>query len=232
MASKECAKISANPCLPAAACKIDACDPASPDDIIATYHRVAADFQAARNKALFEKPSLDRWLDSIPQVSHQPRILDLGCGPGAPIATYLDQRDMAHTGVDGAAAMVDLFAKTLPDAVAVHADMRTVELGARFGAILAWDSFFHLCPNDQRAMFAVFARHAAPDAALMFTSGPQAGEAYGHAAGAPVYHASLDPLEYEDLLRAHGFETLDYRPNDPDCDYHTTWLARYRGSAP
>jgi hypothetical protein len=52
------------------------------------------------------------------------------------------------------------------------ADMRTLSLGRAFEGLLAWDSFFHLCPEDQRRMFPVFRKHAAPRAALMFTSGP------------------------------------------------------------
>jgi len=106
---------------------------------------------------------------------------------------------------------------------------RLLDLGTPFDAILAWDSFFHLSPDDQRAMFAVFARHAAPGAALMFTSGPKAGESWGTTAGETVYRASLDPAEYDMLLITHGFKVLHYRPEDPDCDFHTTWLARFTG---
>ncbi|MGJ8611038.1 MAG: class I SAM-dependent methyltransferase, partial [Octadecabacter sp.] len=82
----------------------------------------------------------------------------------------------------------------------------------------------------QRAMFPIFKRHAAPKAALMFTSGPAAGESWGHAAGgASIYHASLAPDDYRELLEVNGFKVLDYRPDDPDCNGHTIWLARYTG---
>lgn len=201
----------------------------TPADILPTYDRVAADFQAQRTRSLFEKPMLDRMLGVTPRNVSPRRLLDLGCGTGAPIATYLAERGMAVTGVDGAAAMIELFQQTLPNATAVHSDMRTLDLGQSFDAILAWDSFFHLSPDDQRAMFAVFKRHAAPKASLMFTSGPAAGESWGSAAGAPVYHSSLAPQEYSDLLQSHDFKVIEYRPEDPECDFHTIWLARYTG---
>ena len=51
--------------------------------------------------------------------------------------------------------------------------MRKLALQRKFSGILAWDSFFHLCHDDQRRMFPVFRAHAAPKAALMFTSGPR-----------------------------------------------------------
>lgn len=201
----------------------------TPEDILPTYDRVAQDFARARTRSLFEKPILDRMLGIIPRNQAKRTLLDLGCGPGAPITTYLADRGLAITGVDGAAAMVDLFAATLPNARAVHADMRTLDLGERFDGILAWDSFFHLSPDAQRAMFAIFAAHAAPNAALMFTSGPTVGEVWGHAAGAPVYHASLGPEENQTLLEKHGFKVIDYRPEDAQCQGHTIWLARFTG---
>ncbi|WP_235227071.1 hypothetical protein [Octadecabacter dasysiphoniae] len=105
--------------------------------------------------------------------------------------------------------------------------MRTLDLGERFDAILAWNSFFHLGQDDQRAMFPIFAAHAAPKAALMFTSGTSDGEAWGHAVSEQVYHASLDPEEYRALLIANGFKVLSFRPDDPDCQGHSIWLARF-----
>ena len=198
-------------------------------DVLPTYDRIARDYQAQRNRALLEKPMLDRMLGIIPRNQAKRRLLDLGCGTGAPIATYLSERGLAITGVDGAAGMITLFRDILPNAQAHHADMRTLNLNLNltFDGILAWDSFFHLSPDDQRAMFTVFARHAAPKAALMFTSGPSAGESWGHAAGAPFYHASLDPEDYRALLAANGFKVIEYRAEDPTCDGHTIWLARF-----
>lgn len=204
--------------------------PTTADDVLATYDRVAQDYLVQRNRILFEKSMLDRMLGIMPRNQAPRRLLDLGCGTGAPIATYLAERGLAITGVDGAKGMVDIFAQTLPNAQVHHSDMTTLNLGQRFDGILAWDSFFHLSPKAQRAMFAIFAAHAAPNAALMFTSGPEAGESWGHAAkGAPIYHASLDPDDYRQHLAANNFKVIEYRPEDPTCDYHTIWLARYTG---
>ena len=195
----------------------------TPDKILATYEKVAATWDKDRNQSLFER----RWLDRM--MNHAPgrRVLDLGCGAGRPIATYLCERNANLTGVDGAAAMIALFEENVPNASAIHADMRGLDLGETFDAILAWNSFFHLSPDDQKAMFPVFQRHAAPGAALMFTSGPANGTAIGEVAGEPVYHASLAPEDYEALLNEHHFHVRDFRPEDPECGGHTIWLARF-----
>lgn len=196
------------------------------DDILSTYERVAAGFARNRDKSLFER----QWLDRMLAHAQGRRVLDLGCGPGKPIAAYLDERRAQITGVDGSAAMLALFRATLPDAEAVEADMRGLSLGRKFDAILAWNSFFHLSAEDQRAMFPVFAAHAAPHAVLMFTSGQMEGEAMGEVEGEPVYHASLSPEEYRTLLADNGFSVISFVPEDPACRGHSVWLARY-GSA-
>jgi hypothetical protein len=77
-------------------------------------------------------------------------------------------------------------------------------------------------------MFAIFRAHAAPGAALMFTSGPSDGEAIGTFHGEPLYHASLAPDEYRALLRRHGFDVISHRAEDPGCGGRTIWLARLR----
>ncbi|MCP3970447.1 MAG: class I SAM-dependent methyltransferase [Rhodobacteraceae bacterium] len=195
----------------------------TPENILPTYERVAEGFARRRDKTLFERKWLDRMLHHTPPPR---RVLDLGCGTGNPIARYLVDRRARVTGVDGAAAMLALFRQNIPHAEAVHADMRGLDLGRQFDAILAWNSFFHLSPADQHAMFAVFAAHAAPGAALMFTAGPAAGEPIGEVEGEKVYHASLDPADYRALLGAAGFRLIDFVVEDPDCCRHTIWLAR------
>jgi hypothetical protein len=110
--------------------------------------------------------------------------------------------------------------------------MRTLSIERTFNGILAWDSFFHLCPEDQRRMFAVFRKQAEPGAALMFTSGTSYGIAMGTLAGEPLYHASLDPDEYRALLDASGFEVVAHVAEDPTCGRRTVWLAQLRECSP
>ncbi len=196
-----------------------------PEDILPTYERVGPAWAAERSRTLFERPWLERMLAAAPG----PRVLDLGCGTGTPIATWLDAQGAEVTGVDGAASMIAGFRTSLPHRPSHQADMRHLSLGRRFDAILGWNSFFHLCPADQRRMFAVFAAHAAPRAIVMLTTGPSASERIGRVVDAPVYHASLAPDDYRRLFATHGFSELAFAPEDPECRGHTIWMARYDG---
>jgi SAM-dependent methyltransferase len=196
-------------------------DPAA--SIISLYDRHATAWDRKRGRTLFEKPWMDRFLA---MVRPHTEVVELGCGAGQPMSRYLVDCGMNLTGVDSSPAMIALCRERFPAHEWHVADMRGLDLARRFDGILAWDSFFHLKPDDQRAMFAVFADHAADGAALMFTSGPDAGIAMGTFEGEPLYHASLAPEEYRRLLHIHGFEVAAHVPDDKTCCGHTVWLAR------
>jgi Methyltransferase domain len=130
------------------------------------------------------------------------------------------------TGIDTSPTLISLCRTRLPEQDWIVADMRSLSLGRTFDGLLAWDSFFHLKPDDQRKMFAVFAAHAARGAALMFNTGPSYGESIGCYRDDPLYHASLDAVEYKELLTGHSFEVIDHRVADPRAGGRTVWLAR------
>jgi SAM-dependent methyltransferase len=194
----------------------------SAKNIIDLYERHAAQFDADRSKSLFEKQWLDRFRALLP---HGGSVLDMGCGSGEPITAYLIGCGYRVMGVDSSPSMIAMCQSRFPDHLWVVADMRDLHLDQAFDGIIAWDSLFHLTPDDQHAMFPIFRAHAKPGSALMFTSGPRAGEAIGEYRGEPLYHASLDAAEYESLLSANGFKVVGQVVDDRECGGRTIWLA-------
>ncbi len=194
--------------------------------VIDVDQRHGAVWAKLRNNALIERSWIDRFCALIPVGGE---IVDIGCGSGLPIAAELIERGFSVTGVDGTPAMIALFRHNLPGVAAHLADMRELALNRRFQGLLAWDSFFHLRPDDQRRMFPRFQAHAEPGAALMFSSGPAEGEAIGDLEGDRLYHGSLDPDEYRHLLNVAGFSVIAHIVEDPDCGHRTSWLAQQRG---
>jgi len=197
------------------------------DKIIAHYERHASDWDAdRRNSGSSDRKWQDRF---IALLNSGAAVLDLGCGGGSPVATNLAAHGMRVTGVDGSPALIGLCRERLPDAEWIVADMRGLKLARTFDGILAWDSFFHLKHDDQRAMFNVFAAHARPGTILMFNTGPGHVEGIGSYRGDPLYHASLDPREYKALLAQYWFELIDHAVEDPQAGGRTVWLARASG---
>ncbi len=197
------------------------------DRVIDHYERHAREWDADRNLYVDpwnDKPWHDRFIGLLPAGA---AVLDLGCGSGSPVARYMIERGLHVTGVDSSPTLVSLCRKRLPDQEWRVGDMRSLSLDRRFDGLLAWDSVFHLAPGDQRRMFDVFARHAAPTAVLMFNSGRDHGEAVGQYRGDPLYHASLRANEYRALLGRIGFEVVAHVIEDWQTGGgRTVWLAR------
>jgi hypothetical protein len=121
--------------------------------------------------------------------------------------------------------------RRFPDAEWHQADMRRLHLDQCFDGIIAWDSFFHLMPDEQRAVLRLLAKHLKEGAALLLTVGPEAGEVAGWVGDEPVYHSSLAPSEYEGILGELGIRIVAFVPEDPTCDGHTVLLAAKDGAS-
>ncbi|MCU4359231.1 class I SAM-dependent methyltransferase [Acinetobacter ursingii] len=192
--------------------------------IIQIYQKYGRDWTELRGDYLYEKAWLDHFLALLPATDAS--VLDLGCGSGHPIAAYLIENGCQVTGIDRSEVMLEMARQSFPEQTWINADMRHFHFDQQFDGILAWDSFFHLTPDDQREMFAQFSAHAKLGAALMFTSGPSHGEAIGKMFGEPLYHASLDAEEYRALLAQYSFDVVKMVAEDAECTGHTVWLAK------
>lgn len=201
---------------------------AEADQIVGLYRRHARAWADLRGSELREKTWLDRFLRLLPP---EPSVLDIGCGSGNPIGRYMVEKGCMLTGIDSSPELIGIARSSVPHADWIVGDMRNLHLGTKFNGILAWNSTFHLTPDAQRNMFPLFQRHAAPAAALMFTSGSSHGDAIGEFEGEALYHSSLNGDEYRTLLDECGFDVLCHVAEDPECGLQTVWLAQFRAVA-
>ena len=194
--------------------------------IIGLYERTAGAWDEARRGGPSppKRPHLEAFAAELPPGA---AVLDIGCGGGIPVSRDLIAAGLVVTGIDSSSALIALCRERFPEGEWQVADMRALELGRRFDGLLAWHSFFHLRADDQRAMFPIFAAHAAPSALLMFTSGPLAGVAMGEWQGEPLFHDSLAQEEYRALLAGNGFDVLSFTAGEPIAPGPSVWLARY-----
>ncbi|WP_299402924.1 class I SAM-dependent methyltransferase [uncultured Roseobacter sp.] len=196
---------------------------ADPDDTRDVYETQAAFYDAQRSRALFEARWLARFAACLPTGG---RVLDLGCGTGEPIARWFLAEGFEVTGVDFADAMLEIARSRWPQGDWRQGDMRRFDLGETFDGIIAWDSFFHLTPEEQRGCIARMAAHLTSGASLLMTVGPDAGEATGTVGDQPVYHASLSPAQYATCLEQNGLRLTGYLAEDPETNKHSVLMAR------
>ena len=194
--------------------------------ITSHYERHAHAWDADRQRSSWnDKPWHDRFVTALPNGG---TVLDLGCGSGSPVALNMTACGLNVMGVDASPSLIALCRERMPGQRWIVGDMRAPPVAERFNGVLAWDSFFHLTPDDQRRMFHVFAAHCGPRAVLMFNTGPAYGEAVGSYRGDPLYHASLNPAEYERLLDGIGFDVVAHIVEDAEAGGRTAWLAKSR----
>lgn len=178
------------------------------------YNQKSEFWHKVRNRSGYENVWLDRFLENLPKPAD---ILDLGCGTGDPIAAYFLASGHSITGVDYAPTMIDIAKKTFPDSQWVLADITKIPDLGMFDGILSWDGFFHLSIEEQRAVLPQYAEIIKPGGVLLLTVGADEGEVTGHIDDEAVYHASLSPQEYKEILKIAGFADVIYQAEDPDC---------------
>lgn len=196
---------------------------ASPDATRDVYERQAAAYDAQRSRALFEARWLARFTAGLPDAAH---LLDLGCGAGEPIARWFIAEGFRVTGIDFAEPMLEIARARWPDGDWRQGDMRHLDLAESFDGIIAWNSFFHLRPQEQRTCIAHMARHLNPGGSLLITVGHKAGEVSGTVGGETVYHASLAPSDYVLCLEANGLRLTGFLAEDPETNQHSVLMAR------
>jgi cyclopropane fatty-acyl-phospholipid synthase-like methyltransferase len=187
------------------------------------YDATAAAWARAR-KAGTEAAWLPRFVDALRPGA---AVLDLGCGHGEPIAAALAAAGFAVTGVDLSAELLRLAAQRVPAARLVHADMNAVDFPAEsFGGAVAWDSSFHLPPEEQPRLLARVRRWLQPGSPLLFTAGGEGGELHTEHLGAPMYYGSFPPHDVLRTLAAVGFEVVEHAIDEPGPHGHMIVLAR------
>ena len=194
-----------------------------PDRIAEHYERHAHSFDAARRKNFVERGWLDRFLLAVPKGG---KILDLGCGAGEPIARYLVDRERLLTGVDASARMIALARTRFARHQWICGDMRDVAVEGPFHGVIAWDSLFHLRPEEQAAMVVKAAAWLAPGGAFLFNTGSARDETMSCQFGEELYHASLAPAEYRALFAGHGLVEVAFVPDDHTTGGRAIWLVR------
>jgi 2-polyprenyl-3-methyl-5-hydroxy-6-metoxy-1,4-benzoquinol methylase len=101
--------------------------------IVAHYERHALSWDADRRAASWiDKPFIERFLRLLlPDTT----VLDLGCGGGSPVALHTVAQGFRVTGVDSSPTLISLCRARMPEQEWIVHDMRSLELGRRFGGI-------------------------------------------------------------------------------------------------
>jgi SAM-dependent methyltransferase len=131
------------------------------------YEGVAKEFLTWRSTGVGVKAVQD-WARTL---SHGAAVLDLGCGPGLPLAEVLVAEGLQVFGVDAAPSFVEAFQRNLPNTPVVCEAVQDSSFFDRtFDGVLAWGLMFLLSLEDQRRLIQKIADALVPGGRLLFTS--------------------------------------------------------------
>jgi len=170
------------------------------------YDRIADDYLAGKAPLGPETEGLLREL--MAGLGSDARVLDLGCGAGVPVTTWLAQRHCV-TGVDLSARQLALARERMPGATLVQADMGTVAFASgAFDAIVSCYAIIHLPREEHPALLASIARWLRPGGRFLATwplTDWEGREEDWLGWGAPMWWSHHDEATNLRLLREAGF---------------------------
>ena len=123
-------------------------------------------------------------------------------------------------------ALLELARRAVPEAVFLLGDMRTVEMGGPFDAIVAWDSVFHIPRSDHAAVFGRFRSWLRPGGRLLMSLGGSGAEGFtSEMHGETFFYSGHEPAEALQVLSAAGLEIEHWEVDDPSSRGHIAILA-------
>lgn len=177
----------------------------------------------ARNKSdLPEKQYLAKIASMLPNAS---KILDLGSGDGI-VSEYFENQGHSIVAVDTSPKLLAALKIRLPKAKTIICDIREINLNEQFELVLIWHSLFHLSGTEQRNLLNKISQNISNKGILAFTSGDFEGEILGEFASKALYHSSLSPVKYSQILQDNGFEIISKTLNDEQTGNISVWIAR------
>ncbi|MGH9908253.1 MAG: class I SAM-dependent methyltransferase [Pyrinomonadaceae bacterium] len=188
-----------------------------------SYDFIAKDWHASRTGFAARK-----YVDLIlSRLISGARLLDLGCGTGAPITEYLVEHGFRVVGVDQSAAMLEIASRVVPEAELIQADMCELSLAERFAAVIAWDSIFHVPRDHHRAIFQRVFSLLDSNGWFLLSAGGSGQEGFtSEMFGQTFFYSGYEPEEALDLLRAEGFAIDLCEEDDPTSRGHIAIIAR------
>lgn len=137
------------------------------------------------------------------------KVLDVGCGSGYPIATYLSEQGFFVTGIDISEKMIEKAQSlNLRNAHFFVEDVLTFRSAEKYDAIIAFDSIWHISKERQRDIYKIVANLIKDGGYFLFTHGKTEGSVTGQMFGEEFHYSALDVSEVHGLLEKNGFKIV------------------------
>ena len=146
-------------------------------------------------------------------------VLDLGCGPGAPLSQALVDQGCRVYGIDASPTMAAAFHARFPESPVECGSVLTSRFFERtFDGVLAWGLVFLLEPDEQELLVHKMAAALKPGGQLLFTAPWQVGEWDDTLTKQRSY--ALGRARYHQLIADVGLEVIGDDIDEGDNYYY------------
>ncbi len=168
---------------------------------IPSYDRIAKKWKDIRDRASINQCIVD----IFPLFPKDATVLDVGCGTGYPIASWLSKKGCKVTGIDGSKEMIK-YAKDLRlnGAEFNLVDIVTYKPTQMYDVIIAFDSLFHLNLDQQKPVLTKLLSALNSGGIFLMTHGKKHGEIKGEMFGEPFFYSSLAKEDFVRHLESMG----------------------------
>ncbi len=169
------------------------------------YDRIAKEYQADRH--IFDQREELETLVSL--LAKGARVLDVGCGAGVPVASFLVDSGFHVIGVDFSEGMLELAREKVPRAEYVKGSMTRLGFkGNSFDGLTAFYSIIHVPRERHFLLFEDFRRILRPDGVMLICMGPDEWEAVDEYYGSDMFWSHFSPEKSLQLVREAGFQII------------------------
>jgi len=126
-----------------------------------------ADIFVASRERFDTKPILEEFLGYLPK---NPRILDVGCGAGEPVAKFLIENGCLVTGIDISERMLEIAKNLVPNATFQKQNIMQMSFSENsFEGVVSVYSMFHIPREKHQEVFLKFRQILTKDGMVLLT---------------------------------------------------------------
>lgn len=189
-------------------------------------YNIAAKNYSSEYRAQFNS---EKYLAKLIEVL-QPnsKVLDVGCGAGKPIDSYLVSKGIGVSGIDISETQIELAKSNVPEANYEVRDMSELQDGEyQVDAVVSFYAIFHTPREKHADLLKKFRSFLKPDGYLLITMGSRDWEGKkDNFCGAEMYWSSYGIEKNQELTGEAGFEIIFSEIDVDGGEKHLVILAK------
>jgi len=169
------------------------------------YNRIAKEYQADRH--IFDQREELETLATL--LAKGAKVLDVGCGAGVPVTSFLVDSGLDVVGVDFAEGMLELARENVPRAEYVKGSMTRLGFKSNsFDGLTAFYSIIHVPRESHFSLFEDFHRILRPEGVMLICMGPDDWEVVEEYYGADMFWSHYSPEKTLQLVEDALFRII------------------------